>query len=131
MNSLAYSSAPIPLGDSSRDFGDLRAFLAEAFAALFRSLVLFMVRGLSQWADRTPLRNQLILLDVARGPHDSAQPELAWTITPVARNCFIAVLSKLMGSSEGHDIAGGRRSQRQSPRSATGDPASAVSGPVV
>src|SRR5262249_17828127 len=85
VTTLAFSSATLPLSDSTRDVGDLRAFLANAVVAMFRSLVLFMVRGLSQWAHRTPLRNQLLHPVVAHAAHDSAQPELAWTITPVAR----------------------------------------------
>jgi hypothetical protein len=77
---LAYSSATIPPRDSGREVGDWRASLAEAVLAMLRALVLFTVRGLSQWADRTSFRNQLNAAGAIA--LDGAQPEPTWTITP-------------------------------------------------
>src|SRR5262245_21428664 len=61
--------------------------MVDAVFAVLRALVLIPVRGLSEWADRTPLRKTLMSAGTVwfRPARRCAQPESAWTITPDPR----------------------------------------------
>ena len=61
VTTLAFSSAPFPLGDSRGVRGAWYAKTVDALSAVLRMLVLLPVHGLFRWADRTSLRNKLRL----------------------------------------------------------------------